>query len=137
MSSNPIAHPQVAPGKRHLTALTVGTAFAAIAIATTGFLASRGNDGSEVSTAVALPSAPEVQPASIPVASYVDPPYQLVLVSSADDLANARTLPGVELEGVITQFMVVNDEASQAALAEIEKFNGVQGMPAMSILDLR
>ncbi len=134
MSSNPIAHPQAAPGKRHLTALTVGTALAGLAIATAAIVTSRDND-SGVATVVRQPAV--VQPVDIPVARSVDPPYQLVVVSSVDDLANARTLPGVELDGVITDYMVVNDESSRLALAEIEKFGGAPGMPPMSILDLR
>lgn len=136
MSTNTIAHPRGTTPRRRNPIILAATAITGLAIAFSALFAIKANDSPRSVSVPVPPLSAPVLPVDVKPL-YTEPARQLVVVSSFEEISNARTLPGVELPGVITEYFVVNDEVSEQALAEMERFNGVPGIPTMSILDLR
>ncbi len=147
MSVNPIARTEAHSSPRgRVAAIALSTALITVAVAGGAFLILRDNE-SAASNPDTVTKAPAWFPAGVndmlpeilvsakdPVASSL---RQFVVVSSVDEIARVSSFPGMDVPGMATEYVVVNDEASQAKFDELLRSLAEPGARPASIIDLR
>ena len=149
MSANPIVRPEASSSvsTSRVAAIIMVTALVAIVAASGVLIALRDKDSDESSSARGVTSSfvfpwdipeaiafPDLPVPSDPIANSL---RQVVVVSSVEDIAWANSLPGMDMPGMSTEYLVVNDEVSQGMFHEFQLSLAEPGARPTTIIDLR
>jgi len=122
----------------------MSTALVAVVAASGVVIALRDNDSNQSASAgaiapatafpVTVPNLPVVPKGTDPIASSR---RQVVVISSVEDIGRVSSLPGMDVPGMATEYLVVDDEASQKAFQEFQLSLAAPGARPTTIIDLR